>query len=1164
MGLMEQHVAYKFVGGVETKMDSKAVPAVRLLALENGVFHRASSVKKRNGYSLRARAIDGTTDLITGARRLAGRDNELLLFTQAECYSKQTGADQWTNAGALVAPIGYDRAAVHTGTAQTTPDRATNRGVMVYAWEDSRGGVWWTAVDAENGRIYKEPTQANALAERPRCVAVGDALHVYYAVPTLTRVNVLVINPDAPTADVSELVLVEDLDSANPVYDACPTERDGTQAAMAWLENGSTDIRVGYVTAGGELGAPANGNPSVVTLTATRHATTPLGIAFLNSDPATPDDDIIALSYVSTTGAMRFLSGGDYTNGIAIGASVDNTAIGYATPVDVLRTTIVFGGAVAYAVWEEDATEPSDHYCVVNDCHTSGTNITGERTIRSLCLASKAFHAGELDTSAATTDGDTFAAFVHDTTYFNVYLTLRLSDFAPAGRHLPGSACETGRTHLPSVYVEDDIATFVVPYKTRVESENNDKFTESALRTVTMNFESEDSHQTVQFGRGLYLAAACPQHYAGRKWTEQGFHMGPEHITTSVGSGGSIASGTFVYIVWYEWTDDLGEIHRGPTSIGTEVVTGGASKKVTLTLPTLRVTRKENVHICVARSLDGDTSSMFRVSSLDPTTEGADNGYIANDTTVDTVTFVDAMSDADIALEEPLYTIGGILSNDPAPLGSHVAVGKNRLFFTDAQAGSVVRFSKRIATGFGAECAPEFAHDIDPLGGDITALATMDDVVYVFKASAIFAFNGDGPFENGESTGGGLVAGFSSSQIITSDVGCTDPSSIVLTPQGLMFKSAKGIRLLSRSREIVPVGDPVEAYNNQAVRRATVMPDRTAVLFLTDSGSSLYYDYQFGQWSTFTNHEGYDACVVDNSYYYLRTNDVVYQETIGQHADAGRRITLRFETAWLHLHEHLQGFQRFWKLILLGTWVSPHQLAVSHRMNYDEAWTAPYYLDATGDTDSTGWITEEVAATGTLYIGENDDWSAPWSTGFTAGAPALELRARQGGESGNSIVVEITDDEFTGSLITDTPTLVQVGGGNVTWSDIQTALDTSAYVEVTSAPANESGGVFPDSLTENDYQSVTLGGGETIFGSDPILGSDYGDGDYGDGAYGGLGPDVYQWRYGIHEDGQSIQFRFEDYEKAGLTDASFELTEMMIVGGIKKSDIRPFSAARST
>ncbi len=1039
MGLQEQHVAFTFAGGVETKMDSKAVPAVRLLALENGVFTRAISIKKRNGYERLARAIDGDTTLIAGARRLATRDDELLLFTQGKCYSKQSGADQWTDAGALVAPIGYDRAAVHTGTAQTAPDHATNAGVTVYAWEDSLGGVWWTAVDASNGSIYRAPTQANAGGERPRCVAVGEALVVLYAVPAQRGIHAMIVNTSTPSADTTEVIVVSDLDTTNGYYDVVPTARTGTPALLAWHEHATTNVRVGYMTASGVLGSPVSGHPSVGRIAASLLAASPIACAFQYVDGA--DADRVLVSYVTTAGSDGILyvaNGGTTLN--AIGSTAATSNIAYTSPADVQRIALVEAEGTAWVVFEENDTQSSRHYCVVNNVVVGGA-VGAERPLRSMCLAARAFQAG--------TTTDTFAVFVHDTTYFNTYLTLRLSDFAPAGRHLPGSACSPVQGHLPSAWVVDNAVNFALPYKTRLASANSDKFTESAIRLVTMDFDSEDTHQTAQFGRGIYLAAACPQHYAGRKWTEQGFHMGPELISGVKASGGSITVGsTYEYIVWYEWTDDLGEIHRGPTSVPYTVVTGGSDTQVTFTLPTLRVTRKDNVRICVARSLPGDTATLYRVSSLDPTTDGDINGYIANDPEHDYVTFVDQMSDADAALEEQLYTVGGILSNDPAPLGSHVAVGKNRLFFTDAQDGNVVRFTKRCATGFGAECAPEFQHDIDPDGGDITALASMDDIVYVFKASSIFAFNGDGPYEDGTNTSGGLIAGFSSSQRIPTDVGCTDPSSIVLTPDGLMFKSAKGIYLITHSRDVVYAGAPVEAYNAQAVRRATALPDRNAVLFLTDDGKSLYFDHLFKQWSTFTNHEGFDGAVINNTYHYLRADSSVFRETPGAYSDAGARIPLRFETAWLHLLEHLQGFQRFWKLLLLGTWTSAHQLMISQRLSYDEAWTEPYYLDATGEAaGATGWIT---------------------------------------GDSANPI------------------------------------------------------------------------------GEDPITGSAYGDDGYGDGPYGGRGPDVYQWRYGIHENGQAIQFRFEDFEKAGLSGASFELTEMTIVGGVKKVDMRPFSGSRST
>ncbi len=1040
MALQEHHIAFKFAGGVETKMDSKAVPPVRLLALENGVYSKAISIKKRNGYNRLARVIDGSTVLVEGARRLATRDDELLQFTHGSCYSKQSGADQWSDAGALVAPNGYDRAAVHTGTAQTAPDHATNAGVTVYAWEDSLGGVWWTAVDALNGSISRAPTLANVTGERPRCVAAGAALVILYAVPAQREIRGLVINTATPTADVTEIIVVSDLDTSDGYYDVVPTTRVGTPALIAWHEHATSNVRVSYLTESGALGSPGNGHPSGTrATTALAVASCTVAVAYDAVDGA--NSDRIAVAYVHSGGSGRVatLSGGSGLTAIGVSSSTEAAAIASTAAVRIALVTTRDDAAVTWAVFEESNAASSKHRCQVNSI-TDGVVGTA-RTIRSLCLAGRAFQAGE------TTD--TFAVFVHDTTYFNTYLTLRLSDFAPAGRHLPGSACSSVQGHLPSTPVVNNIVKVAVPYRTRLTSANSDKFTESAIRLITMDFDSEDTHQTVQFGRGLYLAGACPQHYAGRKWTEQGFHMGPELITDVKAGGGSLTvSSTYQYRVWYEWTDDLGEIHRGPTSIGYTVVTGGAETQVTLTLPTLRVTRKDNVRICVARSLPGDIATHYRVSSLDPTTAGAVNGYIANDTTTDSVTFIDRMSDTNAALEEQLYTIDGIVSNDPAPLGSHVAVGKNRMFFTDAQAGSVVRFTKRIAAGFGAECAPEFQHDIAPDGGDITALASMDDIVYVFKAGSIHVFNGDGPYEDGTNTSGGLIAGFSSSQKLPTDVGCTDPSSIVLTPDGLMFKSAKGIYLLTHSRDVFYVGSPVELYNAQNVRRATALPDRNAVLFLTDEGKSLYYDHLFKQWSTFTNHEGFDGAVINNTYHYLRADSSVFRETPDSYSDAGSSIRLCFETAWLHLTEHLQGFQRFWKLLLLGTWSSAHQLAISQRLSYDEAWTEPYYLDATGEAGgATGWIT---------------------------------------GDNANPI------------------------------------------------------------------------------GEDPITGTVYGDDGYGDGPYGGRGPDVYQWRYGIHESGQSIQFRFEDFEKAGLTGASFELTEMTIVGGVKKSAMKPFSGARST
>ncbi|MGL4527300.1 MAG: hypothetical protein ACRCUC_10005, partial [Aestuariivirga sp.] len=345
--------------------------------------------------------------------------------------------------------------------------------------------------------------------------------------------------------------------------------------------------------------------------------------------------------------------------------------------------------------------------------------------------------------------------------------------------------------------------------------------------------------------------------------------------------------------------------------------------------------------------------------------------------------------------------------------------------------------------GYGAEIPPDLQIKVDPFGGAITALANQDDRVIVFKASAIYTFNGDGPTASGDTAQGG----FSRPQLVTSDVGCTDPSSIVLTPSGHMFKSAKGIYLLDNGGSVQYVGAAVEAYNAQTVRRATVMPDRTQVVFLTDSGLSLLYDYLFQQWSTFTNHEGYDSAVLNNSYHYLRTDARVFRETVGEYSDDGVRIQIRFETAWIHMSDRLQGWQRFWFMHLLGTWISPHQLGIQYRTDYEVNWSETRWLDATGLSSSSGWIT---------------------------------------------------------------------------------------------------------------------GDGVNPIGEDPITGSNYGDGNYGDGNYGGTPPEAYAWRMRISAKGQSIQFRMRDFEADGYRGASFEPTEMLIIGGHKGHAPRPYTAARST
>jgi len=1038
--------AFAFSEGISTKQDPLRVPMPKLLVLENGIFSRATSIKKRNGFADLGQQIEGTTAEVTDAIRMAKRGTELLEFTSNRCYSRESGASLWSDAGAVFSAVGSDRPLPTTGTDQTMIDAAELGGVTVCAWEDSAGGVWWSAVDTVSQRIYRAATQADATGISPRCVAVGASLHVYWANAAAGTLNVIVVSPSAPSAAVAPVQLVSDLATGDPVYDISPTTRADTPAIAAWAENGSTNVRLGYIDQSGVLSAPLFGDPPSIIFAAARTAGTPMGLSHVLVDGANADR--IALAYVSGggigTGKVQFFAAG---NGGVSGLAATVSYAAYAPIAGILRCGVAAlrnataGTITAWTLWEETAAAATKHFIRVVSVEITAGSSGSLGTFRSVGLVAKPFVVG----------ADVFITVVHPTTSFNTYLTFKMSAIdvdgsIPVGRHLPGSAAGLpARAHVASAYVTGSIASIALPMRQRLVSENDDKFLETAPRLVSIDFDNDQSHQYAEFGKGLYLAGACPMHYDGRSWTELGFHVGPEVIVATPAAGGSMSSSTvYEYRVWYEWTDAQGEVHLGPTSPGLLVTMGPADTQVTLTLPTCRLTRKLGVRIMVARSLpgsDGNASQLWRVTSLDTTTTGSANGYVANSVASDVAGFLDRMSDTTLQTFDELYTDGGVLSNDPTPLGPAIARGKNRLFASDPSDPTLVRYSQPIADGLGVQWPPDLFLRIDLQGGSVQGLAAIDNRIIIWTERQIWTFAGDGPDE----TGGTNTSGFSQAQLVPSgDIGCTDPQSIVFTPRGYLFNSAQGIFELGGDSSINYRGAPVEAFNSQAIRRALQLPDRTQILFLTDSGSTLLYDYLFDQWSTFTNFEGRDCAVVDGRLYYLRTDGRMFAETVGVYSDAGTRIRMRLETAWIKMVEYLQGFQKFHQFHLLGTWVSAHQLGVQYQTDYTHGWTDAVWLDATGASSGSGWIS-----------------------------------------------------------------------------------------------------------------------GSNVVGLEPITGSNYSDGLYSAGEYGGTAPGEYAWRLDMWEVGQSIQFRFEDFEAAGFFGPSFELTELVITGQVLGNVRRPLTAGRS-
>jgi hypothetical protein len=924
MALPEAVIVVRFAGGVETKQDHKTVLPTKLLKLENAVFTRAISLVKRFGYeSLGSSVLGGSTSLPT-TLALGRRQYELVALSRDEVHSHVDDQDGWVRAGDMQSVIVDHEPIAKTGSDQTMGDMATHSGVAVYAWEDSRGGVWSAVYNDFTGRAIVAPVQLDAGGERPRVHAVGNYIHVYWVRTAAQEIRVRRIDPIMPTLAVDDILLTN-ISGTLPLYDV---DQDESVAVIAW-RNTDSRISVAYIHETGALGGAGLGLPTSVTI-----ANDPAGALSIALDK-THEDRRIAVAWASAAKQYVMLDS-DLVAEFAVRTFADPDAGGFCE-----RMTCVFlrddndAGDRQLWVVSDDGGLLDIVRNILTDSNASVFTTHAIRIQRGEILGSKAF----------TDDEDAYVHTMHDTTLFRTYFTQRVSDGLCVGRFLPaiaGGAIPKG--HLPSVSDELSPDGRAVRFAAIYSEQSGPpgSFTERGLRRVSIDFLSPDAYRSAQLGRTLYIGGGLLMAYDGEAVFEAGFHYGPDDIapavlgTPTVGPGQ--VDGTVGYRFCYERVMPNGELERGPTSATILVEITGGPRSVTFTLPTYGW-QKPGVRIGCFRSEPGDSSAFRRVSSVDPTTAGQPNGYLANDPTANSVTFVDEMGEAALLFEEPLYTTGGIPSNGALGSPRLVASGQGRLFVVDSSVPDRVFFSQELDAGVAVEMAPTLAVGVDAFGGDINGFIVMDTAKVIFKETAILAFDGPGPPPNPDGQGGG----FSTPRLVTSDVGCISPDSLVYTPVGVMFQSKKGIYQLGRDLSVSYVGADVEAFNDQTFVAATLIEDRTQIRFLTDAGVTLLYDYLFGAWSTFTNHEGRDAQVVDGVYHYVRNDGAVWRETLNEYRDDNSQIKFRGGTAWLHLVEHTQGFHRLWEFTVVGEWRSTHTLRVrafyDYEDGYDDEWT---------------------------------------------------------------------------------------------------------------------------------------------------------------------------------------------------------------------------------
>lgn len=918
MSLDKVTIPVDFKGGQDGKSSANSIPIGQLALLQNCVRRKTGRIDKRFGHeALSTDVVTPTATTISGGQRLFAYRDELGLISDDMIFTYSPGLEKWSGRGSWAVPTASVSFSFSNSFDQALYDFASVGGVSCYVWVDRKIAavtLRCEVVDDTTGAILLHDAEISSSGDMPKVVVVNGYFVIYYirAGSIYTRR----ILKNSPTALTTEQLVDS---TVNGIYDITSW---GGVVGVAAVPTTTNTIKLFYF---GEDGIPNAATYATTAVVATR------GDGAITV-VVCPSLSRIYLGYTSSGGAEA------NTTRIRI---FDMNFVGIANlnASSVLSRNITIackdsGEAIIFL--EVAAAASYNHYVGSARFTLSGFVPGGSRRTNSVGLGTKAFINGD----------NYYAVLTHDSALQPTYFLVS-GDGLVCGKFLYATGGGLSRANtsgasfsralhsgLPAVYIGGTSTSVLLQSASQLlAADDGTTFSQNYnIRRYDLSF--NNPYQSAEFGEANYFAGAIVGEYDGVSAVESGFNLFPENTTASVaGVDGSLSVGTYYVSVVYEWVNARGEREQSAPSIPISQAVG-ATQHLAVVVPTLRVTNKQSANTSAGRA---DVVVVLYRSQVDDPTIFYRDVLTKNDPTVDTVTLTSIASDASIGTKEILYTVGGELDNIGAPSCSAVTRYNNRLIAVGLEDGNTAAFSKEQRSGDAAAFVIEFVVNVEPRGGRIYSAAALDDKLILFKRSSIYNLVGDGPARNGQ------FNDFQSPRLVTADVGCVNPVSIVSTPLGLMFQSAKGIYLLDRGLGTRYIGDRVENYNDLTVTSAVVIEDTNEVRFTTED-TLLVYNYYYDEWSVFSNYSANSALSHSTlGYCHLKSTGEVRRET-SAYLDEGARIISAIETGWLPFAGVL-GFQRIWNIYCIGEYISQHYAKVSLAYDRENVFNEIRYFD---------------------------------------------------------------------------------------------------------------------------------------------------------------------------------------------------------------------------
>jgi hypothetical protein len=922
MALPRQTISIPLGVGIDTKTDEKQVAVGKLHTLENGVFDKTGKLSKRNGLTqLSSSTTDGGT--ISSARGMMNYRGELDVVDDSSFYSYFESQNKWVKKSGLRGVKVQSQLLCRPTASITYTNAAVDNGIILYIWDGSTTGgtpaAFVSLVDAETGQPIANPwptlfSVRDLSAGGTTAIAWNSKFYLYG--PRGDALNVFVCDPTnlsnmtaAGTSIVGYTSLLTDPAPGVATYQWIATPRlvgSNLLVTAFWRDS----IVTGYVDSTGNYSA---GTTSVATGSSSNQIDNLNVYVDYTGNAST---DAIYITYTR-------LNAGVYTlYGKVLSTSLTTLVAEFTIATGGVCAALGSGGAGFCSILygkngASVSTVPTDVTTVSATISRAGA-ITGTATV---------FYGRIPESNLFTASGgSSFLVLLHPSAEQPSHCVAS-TDGSIVTQFSYSEAQTTNLGVNDVVQIDTDRFVYASPRAGRLVGNGTTITSVLGAQATSIEFTGTESLSSSPFGLNQIIASGGVWGYDGARLAEAGFYAYPEIVSvSSVGSSGSLVEGTRSYVAVYEWTDAKGQIYRSaPSTPFSHTVGAGTTRDTSLVVTQSRGSLKDTpqMRVRIYRTVAGGTT-YYSV--------GNGQSFSSNAPTSTTGTYPDVTTDAAIISHEILYTTGGVLESIPPPPSTFALAYGNRVYLMGLEDENAIWYSREYVSGEFPAFSDALTLRIDQGDGGVTSGGVLDDKIVFFKATSTYFTAGQGPTDTG------VLDDQRRPQLISPDVGCSEPSSVVQIPNGLLFKSDKGFYLLDRKLNMNPVGMPVEDYNSLTVSSAVHIKEKNQVRFTHTDGVTLVYDYLFDQWGTFTNYTANAAVAWGDGIAIIKSDGTTLIEDASTSLDEGAAVSIKAVTPWIKV-DGLQGFQRIYEAAILGEKLSGHTAQVRIGYDYESTWS---------------------------------------------------------------------------------------------------------------------------------------------------------------------------------------------------------------------------------